>query len=463
MTFQNSRGEVLSTVHAASAAAYDHTLDLFNSFRTDPVAALAPVLAEDPDFISGHLLMAGMMLSTFDPQLLAPARASLDLAKASALTPTAREQSLHAALRVWAEGNYDAGNRRFDRHLVDHPRDLFALQFAHLGDLVVGRTTMLRDRIARVLGRWSERDAGYGYVLGMQAFGYEENFDFAQAEDLGRRAVSLQPHDAWAIHAVAHVCEMQGRPDNGIRWMNETRRHWSTNNALAVHNHWHLALMHLANGDHGAALALYDQAVAPSPQALALDLADASALLWRLYLRGVDAGARWTALAQRWQQQYVPGQIAFHDVHAAIAFAAAGDDANAAALTRLVNDASTRIGADEASRHVAVPACAAVAALVAGDSARCTALLLPLLPVAHVMGGSHAQRSLLLLTAQEAANRGGDLALAGALEAERRVHRSSRQLNHGKSRGAPAGSLVPTGVAPKMPMTSSGIGPTLKI
>ena len=74
-------------------------------------------------------------------------------------------RALHAALRVCAEGNYDAGNRRFDRHLVDHPRDLFALQFAHLGDLVVGRTTMLRDRIARVLGRWSERDAGYGYLV----------------------------------------------------------------------------------------------------------------------------------------------------------------------------------------------------------------------------------------------------------------------------------------------------------
>ena len=67
------------------------------------------------------------------------------------------------------------------------------------------------------------------------------------------------------MHAVAHVCEMQGRVADGIQWMNETRRAWEANNGLAVHNHWHLALMHLARGEHAAALALYDQAVTPSP------------------------------------------------------------------------------------------------------------------------------------------------------------------------------------------------------
>ena len=62
-----------------------------------------------------------------------------------------------------------------------------------------------------------------GYVLGMQAFGLEENFAFEQAEAIGRRAVELQPHDAWAVHAVGHVCEMQGRPADGIAWLNATR------------------------------------------------------------------------------------------------------------------------------------------------------------------------------------------------------------------------------------------------
>ena len=422
MTFKDLRGEALSTVHASSALAYDQTLDLFNSFRADPLAVIVPALAQDPDFISGHLLLAGMMLGTYDPQMSAPAGTSLDQAAASPLAANAREQSLHAALRVWADGDMNAGSRRLDRHLIDHPRDLLALQLAHTADLALGRTTMLRDRIARALPAWSASDAGYGYVLGMQAFGLEECFAYEQAEDVGRRAVALQPHDTWAVHAVAHVCEMQGRVADGIQWMTETRGTWEANNGLAVHNHWHLALMHLARGEHGAALALYDRAVVPSPTALALDLADASALLWRLAMRGVDVGQRWQSLAQRWRAQGLFGAVGFLDLHAAICFAAAGDDEGMAQLARAGAEAAARPGAFAEWSAVAIPACEAVAAMVAGRHARCVELLLPVLPVAQALGGSHAQRDLLTLTAQEAAKRAGDLALTQALQAQRRVH-----------------------------------------
>lgn len=422
MTFKDLRGEALTTVHASSALAYDQTLDLFNSFRADPLAVITPALEQDPDFVSGHLLLAGMMLGTYDPQMNAPAGASLDLAAASPLAPNGREQSLHAALRVWADGDMDAGNRQLDRHLIEHPRDLLALQLAHTADLALGRTTMLRDRIARVLPDWSESDAGYGYVLGMQAFGLEECFAYEQAEDIGRRAVSLQPHDTWAVHAVAHVCEMQGRAADGIQWMNETRGAWEANNGLAVHNHWHLALMHLARGEHAAALALYDKAVVPAPTALALDLADASALLWRLAMRGVDVGQRWQSLAQRWRAQGLFGAVGFLDLHAAISFAAAGDDEGMALLARVGADAAARPGAFAEWSAVALPACEAVAAMVAGQHARCVDILLPVLPVAQALGGSHAQRDLLALTAQEAAKRSGHRALANALQAQRQVH-----------------------------------------
>ena len=422
MTFEDLRGETLSTVHAASAHAYNQTLDLLNSYRADPVALLAPVLEQDPDFISGHLLMGGLMLATYDPQMNAPALASLAQATASPLVPTARERSLHAGLLVWSAGDLKEANRRLDRHLIDHPRDLFALQLAHTADLILGQTTMLRDRVARVMPAWSESDAGYGYVLGMQAFGLEECFAYEQAEEVGRRAVALQPNDTWAIHAVAHVCEMQGRAADGIQWMDATRSAWESNNSLAVHNHWHLALMHLARGEHLAALALYDQAVAPSPTALALDLADASALLWRLAMRGVDVGPRWQALAQRWRAQGLFGAMGFLDLHAAISFAAAGDEEGMAQLMRAAAAAEERPGAYAEWSAVAVPACDAIAAMAAGEHARCIDLLLPVLPVTQVLGGSHAQRDLLTLTAQEAARRCGQDGLARALQAQRQVH-----------------------------------------
>lgn len=424
MKLQDQHGQTLSTSFVSSAAAYDTALDLFNSWRMDPLALLAPVLADDPDFISGHLLQAGLMLSAFELPLFAAAAESLKLAAASRHTPTAREQSLLAALNVWAIGDMDAGLTGLDRHLVDYPRDLLALQLAHIGDLVMGRTTMLRDRIARVLGHWSDEDAGHGYVLGMMAFGLEENFAFERAESFGRRAVELNAHDAWAVHAVAHVCEMQGRAADGICWMNATRPAWHRDNGMAVHNHWHLALMHLAQGDRASALALYDEEVAPTPESLTMNLADASSLLWRLQLLGVDVGARWSVLAPRWCAQGVWGTSAFFDLHAAMVFAGAGDGAAVRTLRAAVCAAAAATPSGDAVwRRLMLPAIDGFAALIDGEPARCAELLLPLLPVTQLMGGSHAQRQVLLLTALEAARRSGNRALADALTAEKGVHR----------------------------------------
>ena len=68
-----------------------------------------------------------------------------------------------------------------------------------------------------------------------------------------------------------------------------------------MHNWWHLALFQLELGDPAAALAIYDREVHhEGSEATALNLVDASAMLWRLYLDRVDAGPRFGALADSW-------------------------------------------------------------------------------------------------------------------------------------------------------------------
>lgn len=439
MFFTDAHGLALNTDQAGSARAYDEALALFNSLTLDPLAVMVPALEQDPDFIAGHQFVAAMMLSAADGQALAPARTSLDAAAGSRRSPTARERSLQQALAAWAGGDMRGASRLLDRHNVDHPRDLLALQLAHLGDLVLGQTAMLRDRIGRALGAWSPQDACYGYLLGMQAFGLEECGDYARAEALGLHAVSLHADDAWAVHAVAHVYEMQGRVAEGLRWLGRDTDAWVRNNALGVHNHWHLALMHLSDGDTAAALSLYDRAVAPQAGAMAMDLVDASALLWRLMLRGVDPGARWPALAVRWQAQAEWGVMAFNDLHAMLAFVGAGDAALIAHGADRMAAAAARPGAAAVWRDVAAPVCEALIAFGQGRYARSASLLLPVLADTLPMGGSHAQRSVLFLTCAEAARRAGDTALARALGGEaaaRRVGPTSahRPVVHGAGR-----------------------------
>jgi tetratricopeptide (TPR) repeat protein len=416
MTHHDARGLALSTDQAASVAAYEQALDLFNSLRLDPVAVLQPALAQDPDFISGHLMMAGFMLSAIDGQVLPAARASLAAAAAGRHRPNERERSFQAALQVWADGDMGGANRLLDRHLIDHPRDLFALQLTHMADLVLGQSAMLRDRIGRALGQWSVDDVGYGYLLGMHAFGLEECNEYARAEALGMEALARNPQDAWAVHAVAHVYEMQGRVADGIRWLSTDTSLWQHDNALAVHNHWHLALQHLRNDDHASALALYDRAIAPGPASMALDLVDASALLWRLGLRGVDVAARWQALAARWREQAAWGWSVFNDVHAMLALVGGGEPAQIEVGQRAM--AAVPATATAPWWREAGTLCEAVMAFGAGRYAHCAQLLLPLLPAMNGFGGSQAQRSLIHLTAMEAARRGGDAALWEALRSE---------------------------------------------
>ena len=51
---------------------------------------------------------------------------------------------------------------------------------------------------------------------------------------------------------------------------------------------------------------------------------DASALLWRLQLRGVDVGSRWQEIADAWTPRLTDGHYAFNDVHALMAFVGDG-------------------------------------------------------------------------------------------------------------------------------------------
>ena len=55
-----------------------------------------------------------------------------------------------------------------------------------------------------------------------------------------------------------------------------------------------------------------------------LEWIDASALLWRLKLEGVDVGDRWQSLAASWERAGDDAFYAFNDLHAIMAFLGAG-------------------------------------------------------------------------------------------------------------------------------------------
>ena len=120
------------------------------------------------------------------------------------------------AARAWLSRDFAGAAKLYGDICAEYPRDLLALQIAHLFDFFLGHSTMLRDRPAQVLHAWGERDPQRGIVLGMYSFGLEECGAYDDAEAFGRRAIELSPADAWAVHAVTHVLEMRGQTHSGI-------------------------------------------------------------------------------------------------------------------------------------------------------------------------------------------------------------------------------------------------------
>jgi len=292
-------GNAVSTQSRAALEKYDEALELIRLYRGDPVAALDASLAEDPEFGAAWAARAGLLVQQTDAAYAEEVAKSVRAGQSANLNE--REQAHLRAAQDWAEGRFDAGTVAYARIAQESPRDLVALQYAHVGCFFIGRQHELRDWPLQALRAFERDDDGYGVILGMAAFGLEECGDYARADEMGREAVTIEPRDGWAVHAVAHVNEMRGDLDRGIPWLADNAAHWAPESGFAYHNWWHLALLHLDRGDIAEVLALYDEKVRPNPDTqILLESVDASALLWRLKLEGVDVGGRFAPLADAW-------------------------------------------------------------------------------------------------------------------------------------------------------------------
>lgn len=420
MTHTDSRQLQISSGNMRSLERFEAALELFQGYYGDPLTLIDQALGEDPGFVMGHALRAAMLVTAGDGAVAPMLRDTVQAAEALTATANDREQRHIAAARAWLEGEFAQANRLYGDIVVDYPRDILALQAAHITDFLLGQSGMLRDRVAQVLPHWNADVPGFSYVLGMHAFGLEETQLYGQAEERGRFALEVNRRNPWAIHAVAHVMEMQGRVESGIEWLRGRIDDWSHDNMMAVHNWWHLALFHLELGDTARVLELYDSAIRRTASDMALDLIDASAMLWRLHLRGVDVGNRWAAIADAWEARGAAGLYAFNDVHAAMAYL--GDDRPQpfSALMAAMRRAAAGSGTNAAmTREVGLPVVQALFAFEACDYDATVDCLIPTRMIAHRFGGSHAQRDILNLTLMEAALRGGHANLACALAAER--------------------------------------------
>ena len=399
---QDARGNPIGTASDAALAAAERALWRMMSFFEPPVADLDTAIAEDPSWLLPRVMKAGFLLSLTEPALVDEAARLLDDAEPMGPHAPARERVHLAATRLVLEGRWHDACRAWEALLVDHPRDALALQWAHLWDFYRGDAAQLRLRPARALPEWDEDDALFPYVLGLFAFGLEECNLYPQAEEAGRRATAGAARVPWAVHAVAHAMEMQGRFEDGAAWLRQQQPQWaSDDNGFAGHLWWHLGLFRIEGLDAPGVLRLLDAHLSGPALQITLQRLDAASLLWRLQLLGEDVSAQFRALVDAWPFDGAhAGHYAFNDLHAVVALAGAGELARADAWIarcagRALDPADARRANHAMAREIGLPLMRGVLAHARGDHDAAAELMQPARALAQRFGGSHAQRDLI--------------------------------------------------------------------
>jgi tetratricopeptide (TPR) repeat protein len=386
------------STNVAGSDAFNPALNSFLGFDADVVERVQAVQKADPAFSLGHCLWGYLMMLSYSRAAVAAAAEACRAAREHAAGATAREQAHVRALERWVAGDVDAALREWEAILAAWPRDVLALRLAHANYFWIGRGAEMLVSLERVAPRWSEAEPGHAGFLACLAFALEESGDYAAAERFGRRSIELDPTEVWGAHAVAHVLEMQRRSVEGIAWLASLERHWTGKGAFLHHLWWHRAMFHLARREFDAVLELYDRRFRnlASPLVAALpdfhvDVQNAASMLMRLELRGVAVGARWNELADKAQGRIGDCLSVWTLPHWMMALAAAGRDSAAQSMLN-----SMRENPGAAVREVALPVCEAVLAHRRGQHERVRGLMTPLLGRLRELGGSHAQRDVLV-------------------------------------------------------------------
>ena len=416
------RNIAVTASDVASAARLEHAILGYCAFRADTGDRLKAALV-DPALVMAPILRGYFMLLLVKRELVARAVQAAGAAEAAIRQAgaTPRERLHLEALKAWATRDQGAAIGVMKQILEECPRDLLALKLVQYLLFYAGEWRDMRDTVAAALAHWDENLPGFGYALGCHAFGLEECGAYAEAERMGRRAVALCPDDIWAGHAVAHVCEMQDRSENGIAWLDQAGPGWREANNFAFHVAWHRCLFLLELGRYDEALAGYDREVRAESTDEYLDITNAVSLLWRLEQLGVDVGRRWEELAARSAGRIDDHMLAFGDAHYATALAAAGD-AGVSARWRNSSAAYAARGGETQSgvmAEIGLVLGLAAEAHRRGDYARAVDLLCPARGAIRAIGGSHAQRDVFMKLLIDAAMKGGRPEIARGLLTER--------------------------------------------
>ncbi|MEP3918181.1 tetratricopeptide repeat protein [Ascidiaceihabitans sp.] len=411
----------------------------FLSHGTQTPVHLGALLEANPGFAMGHAARGLFSLMMGRKELWSVAEDAAVSARSAMAQGdiTARERGWVAALDAWLNDCPSSAIAQMEAILRENPADTLSAKVSHAIRFILGDGTGMRRSVERVLGAHTSDHACRGYILGCHAFTLEETGEYAAAERAGLQGLQYATDDAWGLHAVAHVYDMTADPDAGIRLIESNTSAWTHCNNFRYHVWWHKALLHLDRGELDTVMSLYDTQIREDKTDDYRDIANATSLLMRLELEGVDVGNRWAELADFAQNRTDDGCVVFADLHYMLALSGADrTDAKADMAQRFLRDAKDT---GEMAKRVADPGLAALAGLNAFSEGRYGDAFVNLAtarPAMQTIGGSHAQRDVFERMTIDAGIRAGRIDETEVILGERMAQRAGHRDRFTSSRFA---------------------------
>jgi tetratricopeptide (TPR) repeat protein len=421
-------GLAVTTASAAALDRYDQAVRELLGWGRAALGAFRDATAHDPGLAVGH---AGAAICLFLEERFGEARAAADAARAAAATQSPRERSHAEAVALLVGGRTADAERAMAEHVASWPRDVVVLQRLYFVWFWQGRFPEMLALTTRVLPGYD----GDSFVLGLHAFALEQADRCREAVRTAEAALARNPEDAWAVHALAHALYELAAWDDGAARLPPAIHPCQRLNWFRNHLVWHLTLMHLSRGDYARAVRMSRAAFERAPSAIAGDLHDAIALLWRQDLLGLPVGERWRPFAAIARERLNRQGLLFHAAHLAMALAGAGDWPTADLQLDMLRQRAAKDPAGLVG-PVLVPLVEGVGAFARGEYGTAIERIEPIQPRLIELGGSRAQRDVFHDTLLEACLRAGDAERAARLLAAR----IARRADHYWLRRRPVGA-----------------------
>jgi tetratricopeptide (TPR) repeat protein len=387
MALTDRYGLTVTTGSPVALEQFQEGMDRLLAYGPGAEERFTAALQADPGLAVAHVGRALLAAVQGDA---AAARAAAGRARETVGGATRRERQHVEAVSALVAGETARGLELVDEHVKDFPRDAVLVNQASSSIALAGRSDREEHRVA-FLERLAPAYGDDWWFQSALAFTYHEVDRFEESRRLSERSLQQYPGNASAAHNLAHIAFETLDIDAGGAFLDSWMAGYDRRASFHCHLAWHQAMFALHEGRYAQALEIFERDILRSVNPRSA-MTDGTALLWRVKLDAAhDRPLPWRALADLAGRVSRPGYL-FGECHAALAYAACGDEA---ALGKLMDGLrALDANGNPIAGRVVLPLVRGTAAFAAGDLAGALAHFEPVEREMHRIGGSHAQWEL---------------------------------------------------------------------